>query len=123
MNVFEEFKLLEKEADAFGFSWSDPWQILSQIESECQEIKAELNAADNQAKLQNEISDLIHAALSLCVFCHYDPQATLEISLKKFQRRLREVKRLVQQAGLTDLKDQPFNTLMKFWDEAKRNSD
>ncbi len=39
MNIFKRLSTIEKQADDFGFMWSDTAQIFEQIQSECEEIK------------------------------------------------------------------------------------
>lgn len=109
---------LENEASEFGFCWENETQILQQIQSECTEIKENLMDA-NHLKLKEEIGDLLHAAFSLCIFCQFDPEETLEKSIAKFERRLKLVKEIAKEKGLSNLKGFSFVELMRIWDEAK----
>lgn len=123
MELLDNVVLLEKEADAFGFRWETTDQIMAQIESECIEINEHLQAGfelANQAELQEEIGDLLHAVLSLCVFCKMSPKDTLEKSLTKFERRLNAVKGIAEKKGLSNLSGYPFDELMNVWDQAKK---
>jgi len=121
MDVLKKVLELEKEADEFGFQWNTHDQLFEQIESECKEVKAELDQSANRQKLQEEIGDLIHATLSLCVFCGFDPKETLELSTRKLEKRLNEVMTKAKEKGFQDLKGQPFDVLMEFWNEAKKS--
>jgi len=52
---------------------------MNQIHSECLEIKEHLHhdgSSIDQAGLQEEIGDLLHAVFSLTVFCKLSPQDT-----------------------------------------------
>lgn len=120
MNTFEKLIQLEKQADDFGFSWPDPFMILKQITSECREIEENLEQKGSAAHLQEEIGDLLHAAFSLCIFCKFDPEATVKQSLKKFETRLLGVERLAKEAGYTNLQGQSFETFMAFWEAVKQ---
>ncbi len=119
MSSLQKFADLEKQANDFGFSWSNPTQILDQIKSECLEVEEALQKGDLDT-LQDEIGDLIHATLSLCLFCELDPEETLEKSTLKFQKRLMETIRLAQQAGYETLNGQPISLLLDFWNQAKK---
>lgn len=119
MNLLAKITETEKKADAFGFKWENTDQIFDQITSECKEIKEELRLNDRQ-KLQDELGDLIHATLSLCVFCGFSLEETIEKNLNKFDGRLTEVMRNAQAAGYETLNGQPIEILMKFWNEAKK---
>jgi ATP diphosphatase len=95
---------------------------MAQIESECAEINEHLDkgiAQANQIELQEEIGDLLHAVFSLCVFCNLSPRDTLEQTLDKFERRLKAVKDISKEQGLTNLSGFPFDELMAIWQKAK----
>ena len=122
MNLFKKVVALEEDASSFGFAWETPSQIMEQIESECLEIHEHLNdglTLDNSSALQEEIGDLLHAVFSLCVFCQFNPEETLEQTLGKFERRLTAVKQIAQERGLSTLKGFPFEELMAIWGSAK----
>jgi uncharacterized protein YabN with tetrapyrrole methylase and pyrophosphatase domain len=120
MNTFEKLTLLENQADAFGFMWHEPSQILDQIQSECEEIKQNLEQQGDQEHLQEEIGDLIHAAFSLCLFCKFDAEETLIKSIDKFEKRFKKLQDLVHQSGQGSLQGQPVEVLMTFWNQAKQ---
>jgi len=123
MDLLEKVVFLEKEADAFGFKWENTDQIMAQINSECLEVGEHLHAdiaKVNQVELQEEIGDLLHAVFSLCVFCNFSPQDTLEKTLEKFASRLNAVKQLANERGLANLNGFSFDELMGFWEQAKQ---
>jgi uncharacterized protein YabN with tetrapyrrole methylase and pyrophosphatase domain len=122
MNNIDKLMQLEQAANEYGFSWENADQILAQIESECQEVKSELDkpvAPNQQIDLQTEIGDLLHAAFSLCIHCGFDPEETVKQSTEKFAKRFDKVKHLALADGHVDLKGKPFSTLMKYWQKAK----
>ena len=89
---------------------------------QCEEIQEHLRigiSKANQAELQDEIGDLLHAVFSLCVFCRLNPRVTLEQTLTKFERRLRAVKLITEENGFNTLEGEPFDKLMCIWDKAK----
>ena len=97
-------------------------QIMAQIESECVEIRQHLDQTQgqmDQAALQEEIGDLLHAAFSLCVFCKLSPQDTLERAIHKFENRLNAVKNVAKEQGFDNLNGFSFNQLMEIWQKAK----
>lgn len=122
MYILEKISKLEKEADLFGFRWDNPQQILEQITSECQEVAEQLDAnpiVEQNAELQEEISDLIHAAFSLCVFCDFDIEETINISIDKFVKRMFMVRKIAEEKGIDNLTSHSFSERMQFWDAAK----
>ena len=123
MDYLKKITELENEADQFGFRWQNTDQIMEQIQSECVEINEHLNDGlehANQLELQEEIGDLLHAVFSLCVFCKLDPEDTLEKTVIKFERRLKAVKKITQDRGISNLNDHSFDELMRIWREAKQ---
>ena len=118
MNILNKLTELEDQAAQFGFKWETPEQIMAQIHSECSEIDVNLKDHDKE-KLQEEIGDLLHAVFSLCVFCKFSPEETLQKSVKKFERRFRAVKEIAYKQGLNTLDGLEFDELMRLWDEAK----
>ncbi|WP_031564839.1 MazG nucleotide pyrophosphohydrolase domain-containing protein [Legionella wadsworthii] len=121
MNPLEKIFLLEKEAADFGFQWENTNQIMEQIQSECHEILEHLHLEHkNKSALQEEIGDLLHAVFSLCVYCQFSPEETLNKTLEKFERRLRSVKAIAKEKNLSTLQGQSFNELMSIWNLAKK---
>ena len=121
MHLIEKIVKLEHEAADFGFAWEKASQVIEQIQSECDEVKAHLqqDSLEHKAALKEEIGDLMHAVFSLCVFCELDATETLSQALEKFERRFNTVKSMAKARGLTNLKNYAFDELMDFWSEAK----
>lgn len=125
MSVFKNIVDMEEEADNFGFRWENPFQILDQIESECREIRDELNRSKEsiqKSRVQEEIGDLMHAVFSLCHFCGFDTEQTLKNTTEKFARRLDAVKKISRDSGLDSLNGKSFDELMAIWDIAKKTT-
>lgn len=122
MDLLKKVENLEKDAADFGFRWENPSQIMEQILSECKEVFEHLEDHNHDPKhLQEEIGDLLHAVFSLCVFCKFDTKETLKNTLTKFEKRLKEVKKIAKSHGLSTLEGHNFDELMQIWDEAKQN--
>lgn len=105
-------------AKEFGFYWENFPQLIEQIQSECIEIQ-EAWDKENREHLQEEVGDLIQAAIELAVFCKLDPRETLSKSIEKFQRRYDVVVQLARSEGYDNLHQQPFEILMDYWNRAK----
>lgn len=119
-DLIEEVLELEEESKAFGFYWENLHQILEQIISECKEVE-EAYSHQNYSHCEEEIGDLIHAAISLAFFCGFNPQKSLEVSFEKYKNRFNRVKELVEQDGLQNLTNQPMEVLMRYWKKAKKD--
>lgn len=120
-NLFKKIEEQELQAKEFGFYWENINQLLEQIENECQEVK---EAAENQdlKHLEEEIGDLLLAAVSLSIFCKVNPSESLAKSVAKFQKRYDALKILAEKDGLTHLHHQPIEVLMNYWKQAKKQT-
>ncbi len=122
LDLLEKVLQLELDAAKFGFCWENAAQIMEQIQSECLEVNEHLSSVDGQrdeAALQEEIGDLLHAVFSLCVFCKLNPKETLKKTVEKFERRMLAVKAIAVEEGFKHLEGFSFDALMVFWEKAK----
>ncbi len=118
-NLLKRVEEQEFVAKEFGFYWEHIDQLIEQIQSECAEIQ-EAWQKNDESHLQEEIGDLLQAAISLAVYCGMDPQETLLKSIEKFQARFSKVVAFAQEDGYQDLRQQPFDVLMNYWNRAKQ---
>lgn len=120
-NKFCLLKKVEKQelvAKEFGFYWENFSQLIEQIQNECMEIQEARDKKDIN-HLQEEVGDLIQAAISLAVFCGLDPHETLSKSIEKFQRRYDVIVQLAHSEGHENLHKQSYEALMNYWKRAK----
>lgn len=117
--ALNELLYLEKDARAFGFEWPNEEMIIEQAIDECREIKEALQNQETNERIQEEIGDLIHSAISLCVFAGFDVDETLSKVNAKFGKRLQIVKSLTHELGLPNLKGKSIDFLLTLWREAK----
>ena len=111
---------LEKDSVEFGLSWPNSMEILKQIESECREIREHLESGDDKSlALEEEIGDLMHAAMSLSWFCGFDSLNVLQKSCNKFELRLNTMKCIAKEQGIENVKHYSFDELMLLWKAAK----
>ena len=121
MDIWKKLVELEEMSIDVGLCWPDASQIMSQIESECLEIREHLNGNEYDKKeLQEEIGDLMHAVMSLAWFCGFDSKKTLENSSIKIETRLKMMQMIAKEQGVLNFKNKSFDELMEIWSEAKR---
>lgn len=121
-NPLQDLMLLEKDARLFGFDWPDYGMIISQIMSECEEIREAITEREPEERIQEEIGDLLHSTLSLCLFSGFDPEQTLLKVIEKFAVRMQALKTIAKEKGLATLKDQSIESLISLWSEAKKHT-
>lgn len=123
MHPLQELIQLEQAARDFGFEWSDYAMILNQVRDECREIEDDLQSQAPPDKLQEEIGDLLHAALALCVFAGFDVEETIIKINQKFSGRLTAMRQLAHAQGLNDFHGLSMETMLTFWEQAKANKE
>lgn len=111
----------EIAAREFGFYWERIDQLIEQIQSECVETQDAWKKGD-RSHLEEEVGDLLQAAVSLAVFCDLDPHDALLKSIEKFQKRYDAVVKLAKSDGYASLHKQSFDVLMDYWNRAKNQN-
>ncbi|HEX2549394.1 MAG TPA: MazG nucleotide pyrophosphohydrolase domain-containing protein [Gammaproteobacteria bacterium] len=114
-----ELLSLEQDAREFGFDWPNIKTILDQVIDECREIQEAIKNPENDTHIQEEIGDLIHSAISLCVFAGFDVDDTLKMVNNKFAKRMQAIKTLTHEMDLPHLKGQSFDFMLELWKKAK----
>jgi uncharacterized protein YabN with tetrapyrrole methylase and pyrophosphatase domain len=116
----DELIAIETDARAFGFDWPDAVTIVEQAESECLEIREAILQRESSARIHEEIGDLLHTAVSLCLFMGFSPEETLMNVNQKFGGRMQKLKQIAEDKGYHHLRGQDFKTMLALWDEAKK---
>lgn len=119
MSALKKLIALEKKSAMMGFNWPDVEAILEQAISECEEIRQSIKLNEGQTRLQEEVGDLLHAAVSLCIFAKLDVEQTVAQTTKKFEARLNALEKIMKERGYASLEGQPFDFMLDFWAEAK----
>lgn len=120
MNALQKLIYLEQDARKFGFDWPDHFMILDQIIDECREVREEINQDSNKEKLQEEIGDLLHSVISLCVFSGFDVVETISKTNAKFSKRMQLLKEFTKQKGLESLQGQSIDFMLNLWRGVKK---
>ena len=118
----DDLILLEQDArGVFGFNWPHQEMIINHAISECQEIKDAINNQESSQRIQEEIGDLLHIAISLCIFTGYDFDETIKKTVEKFGYRINALKNVANKHGFKNLKGQSYEFMLKLWREVKSN--
>lgn len=117
------YRLQERAADV-GFDWPDTTGPLAKVREELAEVEAELPVTDveNQARLHDEIGDLLFAVVNLARKIGVQPGSALESSNRKFRNRFAEVERLARERGIV-MTDATLEELDVLWDAVKAGED
>jgi MazG family protein len=110
---------LTRRAARIGFDWDDVEGIFEKIREEGAELRHAL-ATKDQVKVEEEIGDLLFAAVNLARFVHVDPEIALKKANAKFAKRFRAMEQIARDSGST--LESVLRPLMEtLWDTAKRN--
>lgn len=119
LSPLERLVAVEQDVRKYGFDWPDEHMVLDQIVSESQEVREAIKQGESQERIREEVGDLLHGVISLCVFCNYNVDEILTAVTKKFARRMHLVKEAALKRGLTDLHGQTMDFMLELWREAK----
>jgi len=116
--ALEGFQLTRRAA-RIGFDWDDAEGIFEKIREEGAELRHALETKD-QRRIEEEIGDLLFAAVNLARFVQADPEIALKKANAKFARRFRAMERMARENGreLTGISRAEMEAL---WETAKRN--
>jgi ATP diphosphatase len=110
---------IQKRAARVGFDWKQTDPVIDKIEEELGELRAELTAGDvDQARLTDELGDVLFAVANLARHCKIDPEAALRATNDKFERRFRHIERRLAEAGRKPA-DATLEEMEALWQEAK----
>ena len=118
--TLEKLLVARQEAKAFGFEWAHSSRLINQAISECEEIREAIENHEPAHRVQEEIGDLLHTAISLCDFMGFDVEETLEKVSAKFDKRFNNLKKLAAERGLSSLEGEPLEYKLGLWDEVKK---
>lgn len=110
---------LQKRAARVGFDWPSIEPVIDKIEEELGELRAELEAATvDQARVTDELGDVLFAVANLARHCKVDPEAALRGTNDKFERRFGHIERQLAAQGREPV-DATLEEMEALWVEAK----
>jgi MazG family protein len=117
---------LQDRAAGVGFDWPDAAGPAEKIEEELAEVRHEIAAGAKagahgvpDAKLEEELGDLLFSVVNLCRKLGVHPSLALDKANVKFGMRFQAVERLAKERGV-DVRTAGLERLDQLWDEAKR---
>jgi len=116
--TLEGFQLTRK-ASRIGFDWEEAGGVFEKMREETEELKKAWGEQD-QRKMEEELGDLLFAAVNLSRFLKIDPEIALKKANAKFSRRFRSMEALARKNG-RQFKDLPREEMEAFWETAKKS--
>lgn len=108
---------LQQRAAKVGFDWSEAEPILDKIEEEVGELREALRSGQ-QAKVADELGDLIFALVNIGRHVDADPEDALRGTNTKFRRRFSHIETELQKSGET-LEAATLEQMEDLWQAAK----
>ena len=105
---------VQKKAAKAGFDWPDVTGALDKLTEELDELKQAVAQGTN---IEEELGDLLFAAVNVSRFVKADPEDALNGATEKFIRRFAQVETLAGDRPMTDMS---LEELDRLWDQAKR---
>ncbi|TDQ58135.1 ATP diphosphatase [Mesocricetibacter intestinalis] len=111
---------LQKRCAKVGFDWEDINQVAAKVEEELQEVRQELACCPPvPARIEEEIGDLLFAAVNLARHAQCRPEESLRKANRKFERRFRAVEKKLKQED-KDFSQTSLQEMDLLWDEIKK---
>lgn len=107
---------LARKATRAGFAWPDRADAVAKVHEELNELLQ----AESLAERREEVGDLLFILAELAWTDGIDPEEALRAGNAKFAARFAQVEAIARERGWSDLKDQPFASLLDAWREAKQ---
>lgn len=114
--TLEGFQLTRK-ASRIGFDWDNAEGVIDKMQEETAELEIALNDRGQQ-RIEEEMGDLLFAAVNLARFLHVDPEIALKKANAKFSRRFRAMEARAQESG-REFKDLSREEMEAFWNATK----
>ncbi|HHJ34612.1 MAG TPA: hypothetical protein ENJ87_02500 [Gammaproteobacteria bacterium] len=94
--------------------------VFDKLQEEIGELKAEIDVADNQQRITDEMGDILFASVNLSRHLGVNPEQALRDSNRKFISRFEVVEQLLSEDG-KQMEDCSVAVLEDYWQKAKEN--
>jgi ATP diphosphatase len=112
---------LQSRAARVGFDWPGPAPVLDKVREELDEVAAEFARGpvqDNQARLEEELGDLLFVCANLARHAKVDVGAALRQANHKFERRFRAMEAQASASGQA-LAELDLQAQERLWEQVK----
>ena len=104
---------VQKKARKAGFDWPDVTGALQKVNEETRELEAAIESGQG---IEDELGDLLFAAVNVARFVKTDPEQALLSASAKFIRRFKAMEAVAERP----MEDMSFEELDSLWDSVKR---
>ena len=111
---------VQHRAAKVGFDYPDTGGALRDLESEVAELREAISEGD-AAHIDEELGDVLFAAVNVSRFTHVDAEQSLGQACEKFIDRFEQVEALARERGV-DMKTAGIEKLDELWKQAKKRN-
>jgi MazG family protein len=115
--ALEGFQLTRRAA-RIGFDWDNVEGVFDKMSEESGELRQAVSAKD-AGRTEEEMGDLLFAAVNLARFLYVDPEIALKKANVKFSTRFRRMEEMAAKGGKA-LADVPREDMERLWEEVKK---
>ena len=111
---------LQKKAAQVNFDWPNANTVLDKIQEELDELKLALETEQEQARIEEEIGDLLFSVINICRHLRVDAEQAMHTANTKFESRFRKAEQLAteRKQNLAELRPDELDML---WEQAKKS--
>ena len=106
---------IQAKAKKAGFDWPEIGGAMDKLSEELDELRVAVSEGSN---VEEELGDLLFAAVNVARFLPCDPEEALALSCDKFTDRFSKVEQAATRAG-KDMAQMSLSELDKLWDAVK----
>lgn len=111
---------IQRRCSSVGFDWTTLGPVLDKVHEEIDEVMHEAQqAVVDEAKLEEEVGDLLFATVNLARHLGTKAETALQKANLKFERRFRQVESIIAAQGL-EMTDATLDQMESAWQQVKR---
>jgi len=111
---------IQKRCSGVGFDWTSLGPVVDKVHEEIDEVMEEAHqVVIDQARVEEEMGDLLFATVNLSRHLGVKAEVALQKANLKFERRFREVERIITARGL-EMTGVDLQAMEEVWQEVKR---
>jgi MazG family protein len=109
---------LQRRAARVGFDWAEIAPVFAKIAEEIGELRHEIAAGSDPARLTDEVGDLLFAVVNLARRLEADPEQALRGTCRKFERRFHFIEEALASRGISP-ESAGLDAMEALWQQAK----